>query len=137
LAGVTNGTLDSNTQPTLNEWHLVTATYSSTAGRMRIWIDNTKVAERTDSSGSISTTTDNLHIGTKTPSSPTGDFFDGRMDDVRIYDRELNQDEIAMIVDSNTPFSKGCRLWLKFDDGSGSTARDDSGGVIGYFDVNA
>lgn len=88
--------------PTTDTWVHVAATYDRDAGQMRLYYDGQLVASR-NASGAIRTTNDNLCIGTKkTTASPSGynDNFSGRIDDVRIYNRALPQDEIATLVGS-------------------------------------
>ena len=48
--------------------------------------------------GSITTTADLLAIGKKNTGASTGDFFNGQMDEVRLYNRGLSLPEINTIM---------------------------------------
>jgi hypothetical protein len=50
-------------------------------------------------------------------------YFQGRVDDVRIYDRELNAREVADLTGA-TPTTSGLVFHLPFDEGSGTLAGD-------------
>ncbi len=91
-APLTLNTLESpiNTLPT-NQWKLVTATYN---GRQAaLFIDDTEVA-REQANGHLGTAFANLFIGA---SNGTTHSFNGAMDDVRIYNYALSQQQIAEI----------------------------------------
>jgi hypothetical protein len=53
--------------------------------------------------GSITTTADLLAIAKKNGSGVVGDYFNGRLDDVRIYNRALSGVEIAMLMSNSPP----------------------------------
>jgi len=55
------------------------------------------------SAGSIATTADLLAIGKKNTSGVSGDYFNGRLDDVRIYNRALAAAEIGFIMTNSPP----------------------------------
>jgi hypothetical protein len=65
-----------------------------------------------NAAGLINTTSDLLYIATKNNSAPSGDRFNGRLDDVRIYNRALTPGEVATIMTNappafvSNPFSK-------------------------------
>lgn len=48
--------------------------------------------------GAINTTTDPLIIGSKHNSGVSGDYFNGQLDDVRLYNRALTAAEIDQLV---------------------------------------
>jgi len=135
LAGVTNGELTCSL-PSTGEWHHVVGVYDGS--KMQIWIDGVKAAERTDASGSISTTTDPLYIGTKTPTSPSGDFFYGTIDEVRIHSRALSADEVEQSYRRGLPHrvlvhGRHVRIWLnsvKVFAGIIEEATPEEGGIL-------
>jgi endoglucanase len=49
-------------------------------------------------SGTNGTTTDTLAIGAKNGSGTAGDYFQGTLDDVRVYNRGLSAAEIAVVM---------------------------------------
>lgn len=56
-----------------------------------------------NAAGLISTTSDLLYIATKNNAAPAGDRFNGRIDDVRIYNRALSGLEVATIMTNSPP----------------------------------
>jgi hypothetical protein len=53
--------------------------------------------------GTLATTSDPLAIARKNGSGVSGDYFNGRLDDVRIYNRALSGLEIAMLMTNSPP----------------------------------
>ena len=70
-------------------WTFVALTYNGTV--VRVYRSGTKVAE-TSASGSLSASTGALEIG---GNSIWGEFFEGAIDNVRIYSRALSASELA------------------------------------------
>jgi chitodextrinase len=93
--GSFSGYLDSGHGPIPGKWQHLAATFDGTTARF--YIDGTLAASRTISGGVGGSNT--WRIGAY-GASPTG-FFDGLIDDVRIYNRPLSETEIA--VDMNQP----------------------------------
>ncbi len=81
--------LDSGQSPVADTWQHLTATYDGSVARF--YIDGTEVASRTITGGFGSANT--WRIGAY-ETNPTG-FFDGAIDEVRIYSRALSAAEIA------------------------------------------
>jgi hypothetical protein len=82
--------------PSTSQWHHVVGTYDG--GTIAIYIDGA-LANSTGATGSMFTSTDDVFIGTKSGST-AGDFFDGKIDDVRIYNRGLSATEVAALYKS-------------------------------------
>ena len=95
LASVVGGLSSVDTVPAVGEWHHVAGTYDGS--KMRIYYDGSIVAE-TPASGQILATADRLYIGTKNDTAPSGDHFEGLIDDVRIYSYGLSQAEILSVA---------------------------------------
>ncbi len=80
-------------------WHHVFVTYdgSSKAAGLRIYVDGRAIPTetQTDSLSESIVSEAPLTIGRRTP----GSVFNGFVDDVRIYNRELSADEIALLVE--------------------------------------
>jgi len=81
------------------EWHYVAEAYDGT--NMRIYIDGVLDKEQ---AVSINTVLNVGRIGVNIQS--TGEFFNGAIDEVRIYDRALTQEEIAWLAGRTQPFDK-------------------------------
>ena len=79
----------------LNTWTHLAASYDGSM--LRIFVNGTQVGSRSVG-GSITVSTGALRIG---GNAPWGEYFAGRIDEVRIYDRTLTQAEI--LADMNTP----------------------------------
>ena len=94
LVGGSNRTAE-GTALAANVWTHVAGTYDGTA--VRLFINGVQVASTTVG-GSIATSTGPLRIG---GNSVWGEFFQGRIDEVRIYNRALTQTEIQN--DMNRP----------------------------------
>jgi glucose/arabinose dehydrogenase/fibronectin type 3 domain-containing protein len=94
-------TLGGNTQylsgPTanpVNAWSHVALTYDGAA--LKLYVNGTQVATKA-ATGAIQTTTNPLWIG---GNQPYGEYFNGIIDEVRVYDRALTQPDIQ--ADMNT-----------------------------------
>jgi hypothetical protein len=87
--------LSGATQIPLNTWTHLTATYDN--AMLRLYVNGTLVRSSA-MSGALLTSTGALRIG---GNSVWGEFFQGSIDEVRIYNRALTQTEIQ--ADMNTP----------------------------------
>jgi len=66
----------------------------------------------------------------QTASSTLQNFYDGLIDDVKVYNRELNYQEIRDTIFKQSPASfelSGMEAWWKFEEGSGQAASDATG----------
>jgi concanavalin A-like lectin/glucanase superfamily protein len=87
----TNYTTDLDTL--IGEWHHMTGTFDG--DELLFYLDG-EVAETLAFSGAISTATHNVTLGEN--SQATGRYFDGMLDDARIYNRALTQEEILIVM---------------------------------------
>jgi hypothetical protein len=80
--------------PPQKEWHHIATTLSPT--RVRLYIDGKLAGEK---SGIFNHTDspEKMYIGTKSPTTVEGDFFRGIIDDVRIYNREIDPEEVDLL----------------------------------------
>jgi Concanavalin A-like lectin/glucanases superfamily len=92
-------------------------------GKERLYIDGELVDETT--ADPPVTTEGELEIGAETEH---GDHLEGRIDEVRIYERALSGAEVGLDMETplQTPRSGPVADW-SFDEGSGTTAADDTG----------
>lgn len=119
--GVGGGEWNSHSKLTADVWHHVAVTYDGTA--VRFYIDG-----KQDSN----VVTTNIHFGTNTQALmlgadlPGGDeFFDGVMDDVRVYNRALDATEVGQLAGTSTanPGVIGLqRSNISVNEGSGSAS---------------
>jgi Concanavalin A-like lectin/glucanases superfamily/Bacterial Ig-like domain len=82
-----------------NTWTFLTGTYDGAT--MRLYVNGTQVSSRA-MTGNLSVTAGALRIG---GNAVWGEYFAGRIDDVRIYNRALTAAEIQ--TDMSTPVSGG------------------------------
>ena len=105
-----------------NQWASIVATRDSSS--FRLYIDGTEAASQPSPPASAQNG-QNLFIGTDAGSNY---FFDGKIDDVRIYSRALSTNEISMLYDlretktplTNSNFQTAVNLW--FSDEANATA---------------
>jgi hypothetical protein len=103
----------------LNAWTHIAATHDGATVRLYV---NGALAGTTPASGRMPETTDALRIG---GNLVWGEYFSGRIDEVRIYNRALPATEIAR--DMNTMIVSGLVAAYGFEEADGSTAGDASG----------
>ena len=120
------GHADSEQAVPARRWSHLAMTYDGTT--VKLFIDGDEVATRL-TTGRILTTADPLWIG---GSRPYGEHFRGRIDEVRIYDRALDRNQLRS--EMTTPVGRRTRPSMQgliaawgFDRGSGSWAADASG----------
>ena len=99
-SGISNY-LDSGRNPTAGQWQHLAATFDPATTTARFYIDGTEVANRSVSVGIGSSNAWRIGAYGGSP----GGFFDGLIDDVRIYNRALTSGEIT--TDMNQPVSGG------------------------------
>ncbi|MBI5289073.1 MAG: LamG domain-containing protein, partial [Chloroflexi bacterium] len=92
-SGLAGGTLSTST------WHHVATTYDTTTDINKIYVDGVEVGSRTRAGGIILTSVSFL-IGRQAGSFPR--YFDGLIDDARVYNRALSEPELDAIVLAGT-----------------------------------
>ncbi len=93
--GGTDRILSGPTQLSINTWTHVAMTYDGTT--IRLYLNGTQVASAAQT-GTIATSTNPLRIG---GNSTWGEYFQGTIDEVRVYNRALSGAEI--VTDRDTP----------------------------------
>ncbi|GAC1307738.1 MAG: hypothetical protein NVSMB24_20130 [Mucilaginibacter sp.] len=85
----------------LNQWHMVTISYSFQYHQMSIYIDGILDTVTNNITSPNSATATDMYIGADTQgsfnSSLSDYFFSGKLDDIRIYGRMLNTNEISKL----------------------------------------
>ena len=118
----------SSTPITLNTWnHIVYNFDGGTIGTMYL----NGVLQ--SGSETVGTSTGGMIIGAR---GTTADYFNGIIDEVRIYNKSLSQSEITEIYSSgrianSSLTSDGLVLWYSFNEASGTTLYDKIGGNNG------
>ena len=91
---------------TANTWSHLAATYDGAT--MRLYVNGVQVASRAQT-GAIATSTNPLQIG---GDSIYGQYFAGRIDEVRVYNQALNQTLSRTIITSGTVFLATMSLFI-------------------------
>jgi hypothetical protein len=135
--GFTGGDRDwqqanSVTELPFDEWHHIAGTYDKNVGGI-IYVDGVAEAENPDPNG-LSTNEMPLLLG-ENPEA-TGRFYDGLLDEVRIYDRALSVDEIRYLRGERpTPIDPGTNGLVAFyaleNDVNDSSGNENHGTVFG------
>lgn len=93
-------------QAPYSTWHHVVATYSgsSTAAGVKLYIDGVEITSKTTVYDTLSATTLNTasaQIGRRSDATPL--YFNGNIDDVAVYDKELSAAEVLTIFNTYDP----------------------------------
>ena len=108
-------------------WYLVVARYNIAAGsnQMRLSINAGASVQATHAGGAFATTTAGFTLGADSQATT---HFDGQMDSVGVWNRELDDAEIARLYDGGAarsygylddPLKAGLVSWWNLDEGSG------------------
>lgn len=81
------------------EWHHITATYDQLTGLRTLYLDGNLLVQ--DSPGTNNAAAANFAIGRTCIACAGGEFFDGLLDDVAIFDVALNPNQIGAVMSGN------------------------------------
>jgi uncharacterized protein (TIGR02145 family) len=111
----------------LNEWSHIATTFIDSANTVKIYVNGVETESSNSFTSDIPTSGEDLQIGGHTGTSR---WFDGPIDDVRIYSYVRTQKQIIQDMNAGHPAGGspiGSEvLYLKFDKGYGPTAYDSS-----------
>ena len=96
-SGTTTTLADSSVKLSIGRWYFAAGTYDAASGKMKLYLDGVEIAAAVHVVvGPVDTDpTVSVEVG----ANGTGErFFDGRLDDVRVYDRPLGGSEIAALA---------------------------------------
>ncbi|MCD6219320.1 hypothetical protein J7K43_02915 [Candidatus Calescamantes bacterium] len=79
-------------KPSFNTWHHIAATYDGK--ELKLYLDG-KLEMKIPAKGNLVQVNDPLYIGARNLGSGVSDFFDGIIDEVRILDKPLSEEEIV------------------------------------------
>ena len=94
VAGPTGVNFATGLLPSRNAWHHVVASYDG--ARVKLFVDGTLV-QAAVANGLVAASAEPLYVGTRSAEAPAGNFFDGLIDDVRLYGRALSDAEIVAL----------------------------------------
>jgi hypothetical protein len=104
--GTTTTMTDSTSNLSTGEWYLATATYDSASGDMRLYLNGAEVANGSHAIGGALDT--NAAVPVAIGANGTAErFFNGILDDVRVYNRALEASEIQDYYDASAPQPPG------------------------------
>ncbi|MBM4396903.1 MAG: metallophosphoesterase, partial [Deltaproteobacteria bacterium] len=113
-------------------WHHFAAVVDRTAGaqRLRVFLDGVLADEKVASiwgSWPIRSVDSTLIGATRAPWGDPTYFFDGRLDEVRVWDRALGAEEIAAGMRAPIASAPGLVARWSMDEGAGGVAADSAG----------
>ena len=119
------GHADGQQTDPLRRWSHLAVTYDGTM--LKLFVSGDQVSSR-PTTGAILSTPDPVWIG---GNHPYGEYFDGLIDEVRIYDRALSRSELraemsTRIGNATGPTARGLVAAWAFDERSGKRAADAS-----------
>ncbi|MFY0758594.1 LamG-like jellyroll fold domain-containing protein [Metabacillus dongyingensis] len=93
-----------------NKWHHYVASYDHSTG-LKIYLDGNLVASNTTNLGPLPTVTNKIVLGAN---ESGGEAYNGLLDDVRVFDLALTQDEVRQLSDQQPPTTTDNALsgWL-------------------------
>lgn len=130
------GGIGSSFTPVLNQWMHYVAVFDNANDISRVYLDGSLHDTATNQVGNLDQNDYSLRIGYKTYSGTTGTYFNGTLDDVRIYNRALSSSEVYQLYTAGTatvnappedPLSQSLLGYWKLDEGTGTNATDSSG----------
>ena len=97
--GTTDTLIASSGALSANQWNFAAATYDETTGLMQLYLNGTLVGSKMHVQGGAVNTdpTQSVMIG----ANPNGyGYFDGRIDEVAVFDRAISQSQLQAMYDS-------------------------------------
>jgi len=109
ISPITNDSVEAK----LGVWYHLAATYSETNKELKLYVNGTLISEREITNPSISTQSSYNYICR----SHTGDYLNGTVDQISIWNRALNSDEIYYVFKKPKGFGKSYS-YFRVDDGN-------------------
>ncbi|MFA4881115.1 MAG: LamG domain-containing protein [Candidatus Doudnabacteria bacterium] len=119
----------------ISTWYFVTGVYDASEGKVRLYVNGTEQAGTITGTipTSIGDTGDRLQIGAEDSTGGAANYFDGYIDDVKIYNKARSAEQIRRDYESGpSPVAH----W-KMDENSGQYAYDTSGTNNGTLGTDA
>ena len=107
---------------TTGNWYQITAVYESAKSSAEIYINGARQSVTVSGTlpSSIPDTASQFAIGAENTSDVAENFYDGQIDEVRVYNRALAEEHVSRLYQ----WAPGPVGHWKFDEGSGDTAYD-------------
>lgn len=102
-----------------NVWIHIAGTYNGSLVKLYV---NGEEIDSVGHTGDFTADISSLYIGAQRNTATMTGFFNGRIDDIKIFDYALSQEQIAWLYNKGKPIGH----W-KLDEGEGDTAYDSSG----------
>ena len=119
FVGQGNGSMSTAANFAPNEWHHIATAYTGMS--LLLYVDGNLVETK---AMSITTDTLPMYFGRK-PGYPGTNFYKGKLDDVRLFNRQLSQTEINQYKNRTVNSdAEGLVAYWKFDEGAGSKGFD-------------
>ncbi len=109
---------------TTSTWYHVLASYNATTGKVQIYVNG--LLKTSSTTGTIPTSiadgTDRFQIGADSSSGTATNFYNGSLDEIRVYSKALSSAEALALAN----FAPGPVGYWKLDENTGTTANDAS-----------
>ncbi|MEH7502276.1 endonuclease/exonuclease/phosphatase family protein [Neobacillus drentensis] len=118
-----------------SKWHHYVASYDQLTG-LKIYVDGNLVASNTTNLGPLPTVTNKIVLGAN---ESGGEAYKGLLDDVRVFDLPLTQDEVRQLSDLQPPTTtdNAPSGWVNQDVNVTLSASDNESGVANtYYTVD-
>ena len=125
--GITTAFVDSTTPLATGDWHFAAGTYDSASGEMALYLDGALLGTTPHAVGGDLDVDATVPVWLGANGSPAR-FFDGTLDDIRVFNRALSLAEVSSLAGSSPG---GPIAYWPLDETSGSTATDAVGGHDG------
>ncbi|MCJ7816994.1 MAG: LamG domain-containing protein, partial [Candidatus Aenigmarchaeota archaeon] len=83
-------------------WHHLAGVFDSQTNTLKMYVDGVQDGSAQTTSGTLLTSTQPVSIGSAEPNYVSTEYFNGTIDDVRIYNRALNASEIQALYHSGS-----------------------------------
>ena len=122
----TGGSATITWTPTVGEWHHAAVTYDHTSQLSTFYIDGQAAACATNAAPAYDSQP--VMVGADSNNGSIGGFFDGTLDEVRIFSAARTSDQIWSDMHTHTlPATSALAAQWTFDEGTGQTAADSAG----------